>query len=495
MRKGQQLRIADLMERSGVKFGTSGARGLVTDMTDEVCYAYTTGFLQHLAAQGELAPGANIALAGDLRPSTDRIMASVALAIRDAGYIPVNCGKIPSPAVAYYGFTEGIPSIMITGSHIPDDRNGIKFNRPDGEILKPDEQAIRNQTIDIPADRFTNQGQAAIPLPSMPVDGEAFSRYCRRYLDFFPGNCLTGLRIGLYEHSTVAREPLMYVLGELGADVTPLGRSEAFLPVDTEAIRPEDIELARQWADERGFDAIVSADGDGDRPLVSDEKGEWLRGDIVGILTALYLDARDISTPVSSNTAVEKCRAFQTVRRTRIGSPYVIEAMNTATASPAQGVVGYEANGGFLVGTEFTKGKRKLAALPTRDAMLPILSILALVQKQHRPISSLLRELPQRFTASDRLKNITTELSQRKLAELREGADEIERLFGRLCGPIASIDNTDGLRTTFQNQEIIHLRASGNAPELRCYTEAATEQRAKQLNEATLAIWQSHAHL
>jgi hypothetical protein len=46
----------------------------------------------------------------------------------------VNCGFIPSPAVALYGITREIPSIMVTGSHIPDDRNGIKFNQCNGRF-------------------------------------------------------------------------------------------------------------------------------------------------------------------------------------------------------------------------------------------------------------------------------------------------------------------------------------------------------------------------
>ena len=127
--------IAGLMERSGVGFGTSGARGLAHAMTDLVCYAYTAGFLDYLSSRGEVAAGDRVALAGDLRPSTPRIMRVCARAIADRGFVPVNCGFIPTPAVTCWAMGEGLASIMVTGSHIPDDRNGIKFNRPAGEIL------------------------------------------------------------------------------------------------------------------------------------------------------------------------------------------------------------------------------------------------------------------------------------------------------------------------------------------------------------------------
>ena len=59
------LSIASLMESSGVKFGTSGARGLAADMTDQVCYAYTLAFLQALESSGDIAKGAAVAIAGD----------------------------------------------------------------------------------------------------------------------------------------------------------------------------------------------------------------------------------------------------------------------------------------------------------------------------------------------------------------------------------------------------------------------------------------------
>ncbi|MES1181152.1 MAG: phosphomannomutase, partial [Verrucomicrobiota bacterium] len=99
-----KISIQELMARSGVAFGTSGARGLATAMTDRVCYAYTKGFLQYLESIGELPrTGGQVAVAGDFRPSTDRVMAAVCRAIEDLGCHAVNFGKIPSPAVALFG--------------------------------------------------------------------------------------------------------------------------------------------------------------------------------------------------------------------------------------------------------------------------------------------------------------------------------------------------------------------------------------------------------
>jgi phosphomannomutase len=479
-----KIKINDLMQQSGVKFGTSGARGLAAEMTDSVCYAYTKGFLQYLEASGELKKaGEAVAIAGDLRPSTGRIMGAVAKAAADMGYAPVNCGRIPSPAVALYGIENHCPAIMVTGSHIPADRNGIKFNKCTGEILKHDEEQIREQVVEVDEALF---GEAGFELPHEQPDARI--DYVNRYLRAFPSDCLAGRKIGIYQHSAVGRDVLIEIFSGLGADVTPLGFSSEFVPVDTEAIREADVLLAREWSAENGFDAILSTDGDSDRPLISDEKGEWLRGDVACILAARYLGADSISTPVSCNTAVEKCGWFKDIRRTKIGSPFVVASMMEASFAGHDGVVGYEANGGFLINSDFPiPGGRTLRALPTRDAVLPMLSIILLSIRGGKAISALLDDLPQRFTASDRIQDFPTEES-RKILERFEEVSAIEAAFGELFGPVASIDRTDGLRVTFESSEILHMRPSGNAPEFRCYNEADREERVQEMQRSSMDI-------
>lgn len=488
-----KISIQQLMAQSGVAFGTSGARGLATAMTDSVCYAYTKGFLQYLEAIGELQrAGERVAVGGDFRPSSDRVMAAVCRAAEDMGYRAVNCGKVPSPAVALFGLENKIPSIMVTGSHIPDDRNGIKFNKPTGEVLKDDERGMSSQFVELDDALLGQDGNFAKVKPAHDFSPEAGENYVMRYLNFFSHDALRGVRVGVYQHSAVGRDVLVKIFSHLGAEVTALGRSEKFIPVDTEAIRPEDVQLARDWAATGNFDALVSADGDSDRPLVSDENGNWLRGDVAGILCAKFMAADSVSTPVSCNTAVEKCGWFREVRRTRIGSPFVVASMMEASAGGAKCVVGYEANGGFLLNSDLVRDGKILRALPTRDAVMVALGILLLAKSQGQKISELVATLPARFTASDRLKDFATEKSAAILAKFHSGSEaadkiEVEKMFGPICGTVAGLNRTDGLRITFANEEIIHLRPSGNAPEFRCYAEAATDERAREITSLALA--------
>ncbi len=461
------ISILDVMKSSGVAFGTSGARGLASAMTDEVCGAYAMAFLSVINQSFSIN---RIALGIDLRPSSPSIARACASALHHAGIIVEYCGALPTPALALYAQDQYIPAIMVTGSHIPFERNGIKFYRPDGEITKSDESAIANAVVEL----YAVEHQ----LPDM--NSSAIEHYAARYLDFFPD--FNGLHLGLYEHSSVARDVLKHILEKLGAQVTSLGRTEQFVPIDTEAVAEIDMQRGHDWANTHQFDAIISTDGDGDRPLISDENGNWLRGDIVGLICARYLGAKNVVVPVSCNTAIELCGSFESVVRTKIGSPYVIAGMHGL-----ESVVGFEANGGFLVGSGFTRQGKILSSLPTRDAVLPALAILASAREKNCNVSDLMRGLPSRYTASDRLQNFPVEKSAELISRLTSDESALRDYLAPDGAKPIETNNTDGLRITFDNGEIVHLRPSGNAPELRCYCEASSNQRAVQLVKNVLA--------
>ena len=468
--------IDHIMQKSGVAFGTSGARGLVKDMTDSVCYAYTTGFIKYLESIQDFTKSDKIMVSGDLRTSSERISKAVIQSIKDNGYEPIYCGNIPTPAVMLYGLMCNCPSIMITGSHIPDDRNGIKFNKSSGEILKEDEEGIRRQSVNLVENLKID------PLPK--INSSAEEHYRKRYIDLLPSNYFEGLKIGVYQHSSVSRGILVDILSYLGADITKLNYSDTFIPVDTEAIRDQDIDLAKIWSKEYNLDVIVSTDGDGDRPLISDENGNWIPGDIVGILTSMYLNVDSVSTPVSSNTALELCNHFNHINRTKIGSPYVIESM-IESSKKYKKVVGYEANGGFLTNSILQINNRAIEALPTRDAILPILCILIMCKESNLKISELLQKLPNRYTMNKKINNFLNEDSL-KILNLYSDIENVEKDFSLDFGMVDSINNLDGVRIKFKSGDIIHFRASGNAPELRLYHESNSIERVSEISNISL---------
>ncbi|EDU61607.1 phosphomannomutase [Providencia stuartii] len=463
---------SDIIKTSGIQFGTSGARGLVTQFTNEACAAFTHAFINSIKNKFSFH---QVAIAIDNRPSSEFIATACIEAIKQKGIEAIYYGVIPTPALAYTAMKSNIPCIMVTGSHIPFDRNGMKFYRPDGEITKVDEIEILNDNSEFEISHIQ-------PSPLL-ISSLATEKYIDRYLSIFDNTLLAGKRIGLYEHSSAGRDIYPIIFKKLGADVISLDRSDQFVPIDTEAVSKEDKEKAKNWSRLYKLDAIFSTDGDGDRPLVADENGEWLRGDILGLLCALEMQIEALAIPVSCNTAISSHKTFKCVKQTKIGSPYVIEAFSDL-AKDYKKIAGFEANGGFLLGSNIEINSKKLSALPTRDAVLPFLMLLSAAKE--KGIAQLAEALPQRFTFSDRIQNFATEKSKAILAKAKENPKHILQHLGFGNEQLLDLNTVDGLRMTLSNGNIIHLRPSGNAPELRCYAEAADYDTAQSIVRQSL---------
>ena len=498
-----------------IAFGTSGMRALVSELTDLQVYVSVKGAIRYLLKTGDIAPGCSVIVGGDLRPSSERILRAAMQALIDCGCIVENAGRLPTPALLLHGIATKRAGVMVTGSHIPFDRNGIKVSKAVGEVLKSDEPGMldeieRARQEEYGATAASSRFDAEAMLkqsPSLPpIDPAAEKRYAARYADAFPATALAGLRVAFYEHSAVGRELVPAILRALGAEVACVGRSESFVPVDTENVDDEQLAKLEQLVIEAErvgrVDAIVSTDGDSDRPLmaavlperdpVSQRRVRFLPGDLLGLVVAEQLGVDVVAVPVSANDAIERRLRERRVEllKTRIGSPYVVAAMAAALrATPNRRVVGWEANGGFLVGSDLDK----LGALPTRDAVLPIVVNLAAARSAGVGLAELWSRLPPRFGRSGLIDQFPVATSRAILAHLivESAIDEVrfdgkvkpewlavkatlEKLFtpAHGFGAIAALNVVDGVRIYFEGGDIAHLRPSGNAPQLRIYANA-----------------------
>lgn len=307
-------------------------------------------------------------------------------------------------------------------------------------------------------------------------------RYLDRCCNILPAKTLTGKRIGVFQHSTVARDLIAQTLEAYGAQVISLGRIEGFVPVDTEAFSDAVFAPIPGWIREHGLDAVVSADGDGDRPLVADETGAFIRGDVLGLLAARHLGADRLVTPVTSNSAIEDLGIAADVIRTRVGSPFVVAAMNKASGA----TIGFEANGGTFVGRGISGHGGRLEPLVTRDAILPIICALGESVRLEQSLSELVAQLPLKSALADRLQDIPSARSAAFLNRLRQDPDYAGALFGELG--ISRRADIDGLQFWTTAGDMVHFRASGNAPELRCYVEARSPAVTRQLLKWGLEI-------
>lgn len=458
---------------SSLKFGTSGLRGLAVDLSGAEARRYVRAFLDVLLARGEQVPA--LYLGADLRDSSPQIVADCAAAAAEMGIKAISCGALPTPALALHAMQAGAPAIMVTGSHIPADRNGLKFYTRLGEIDKADESAISA------ALKSSTPGEYGAPVIDEAT--VARRRYLDRYARFLPPHALKGLRIGVYEHSSVARDLLAEIFSAFGAEIIRLGRVSHFVAVDTEAFSDPVFVALPGWIVEHGLDAIVSTDGDADRPLLMDDRGAFMRGDVLGLLAAALVQADCVVTPVTSNSALEATGFFKDVLRTRVGSPHVIAAMQEASRNGSRCVVGFEANGGTLLGSDVSS-PGPLARLSTRDAVLPLLGVFAMAARQAQPVSALVQALPLRASLSGRLENVPANASHDFLQSLAT-----EPYAANFFSPARITDRAtiDGLQFWLDNGTMIHYRASGNAPELRCYIEAPDAETAKASLEWGLA--------
>jgi phosphomannomutase len=247
------------------------------------------------------------------------------------------------------------------------------------------------------------------------------------------------------------------------------------------------------------------------------------------MLAASQLGIKCLAVPISINVGVRHFLTPQgaTLHYTRIGSPFVIAEMQRLRQAGNDPVAGWEANGGFLLFSDLHNGSRRLPALATRDAVLPLITTLLQHRQQKHQGRSLQAGLPQ-FVAESLLKDqVPMERMQglmRRLtyapdwisADLQRGqvlaqGDPLALLpitpniradlaahFDFFCeamkrgwpdfsfSDIRALNWLDGVRIECRDGAIVHLRPSGNAPQLRVYLTALQTERIGALKKVML---------
>ena len=220
---------------------------------------------------------------------------------------------------------------------------------------------------------------------------------------------------------------------------------------------PQNLSELSKIVIENNADLGIAFDGDGDRSIFCDEKGNIMTGDKSALLLTQYILTTNpnskIVTCINSGTAIESiAKEFNsTVIRTRVGSVEVSRRMVTINA-----ILGFEENGGFMFGKHNQ----------VRDGIMTLGLLLDLLASSNQPITTMIKSLPPSFTAKDKIACTT---------------EQAHDLISKLMKEFPDADTLDGIKINFGPKEWIMIRPSGTEPIVRIYAEAESQDKLDQL--------------
>ena len=386
-------------------FGTDGVRGVAnTDaMTPELALKLGKA-VTFVAGRGK-AHMPRVLIGKDTRLSGYMLETAIAAGICSMGGKVLLCGPIPTPAVAHLTVSmRADAGIVISASHNPYQDNGIKIFGADGFKL-PDEQEAEIERL--------MENEALMGMrPTGPGIGRAekLEDSRGRYVVFakttFPRELsMEGMRVVVDAAHGAAYRVAPLVFQELGANVTSLGVKPNGVNInrDCGALHPDDVraEVVRKRAQ-----IGIALDGDADRVIVVDEKGQIVDGDVVMALCAQemlrrgQLKKKTVVATVMSNLGLEHALRREGARlvRTAVGDRYVVEAMREH---------------GYNLGGEQSGHLIFLDHASTGDGTVAALQVIAIMLSSGKPLSELAARAMDRVPQV--LENVT--LSARKALE------------------------------------------------------------------------------
>jgi phosphoglucosamine mutase len=288
-------------------FGTDGVRGVVgEDLTPEL--------VERLAKAATLWAGGGRVLVGrDTRASGPVLEAAVARGISAAGGTAVLGGVLPTPAVALLADRLGI---VVSASHNPPEYNGVKLFHGGGKLVDGQEEEIE-ALLDAP------------PAGEGSIDSAADlgERYLEHVLEHF-GSDLSGLRVGVDCANGAFTATAPRAFEELGAEVHAIGTEPDGSNINV-GCGATDLGRLSELVTSQGLDLGVAFDGDGDRMLAVDERGESVDGDQIIAVLALHLGVELVAVTVMTNLGFHRFMAERGVKvvTTPVGDRYVLEAL------------------------------------------------------------------------------------------------------------------------------------------------------------------------
>jgi phosphoglucosamine mutase len=289
-------------------FGTDGVRGVVGD-------SLTAELVELLGKAAALWCGRGRVFVGrDTRASGPELEDAFADGIASAGGTAVLAGVLPTPAVALLGLDLGA---VISASHNPPEYNGVKLFDRDGRKLTDSAEEEIEALLDAPA-----RGGGEIDRVEVAEDS-----YLEHVLERF-GSDLTGLRIAVDCANGAYAGLAPQAFEQLGAEVTAIGNEPDGTNINV-GCGATDLRLLADTVRAGGLDLGIAFDGDGDRMLAVDERGEPVDGDQILAVLALDLGVDGVAVTTMTNLGFHRLMEERGTRVvvTDVGDRYVLEAL------------------------------------------------------------------------------------------------------------------------------------------------------------------------
>ena len=439
-------------------FGTNGVRGIVgSTMTPEL--AVRLG----MAVGTWLPKGAKVAVGRDARSSGPHLNAAFCAGINATGVHTVDIGILPSPGIQLFvrdkRFAAGG---IITASLNPPEYNGIKLVAPDGTETSQDEEAAVEAIVASGKFRLAPWQEVGMHT----FDNSAPDHYIEAVLKQVDKQAIRNakLKVVLDPGGGAGCVTAPRLMSALGVQVVPLScvLDGAFKDRPSEP-SPANSKRCMEEVKRQKAHLGILQDGDADRAIFIDEKGDYVWGDRSLALGCLWELKRHpagstVCTAVSSSSCVADAVRMGggKLQWTVVGSPIVAREIIRAKA-----VFGGEDNGGLM----FTRHQI------CRDGLMAMAFMLELIAKTQRPLSSLLAEIPSYALVKDKI-HVPDEHKQAILLRYKQA-------LGTETG-ITSVDDRDGVKAYLPEGWVL-VRPSGTEPIYRIQAEATSVVSAQAL--------------
>lgn len=427
-------------------FGTSGIRGPAdTLFTNQFCFDIGRTFAKFLDKHEQEG---GVAIGLDPRGSSPRIKDTIEAGLSYEGREIFDQGASPVPAMCYIlkisDYYAG--SIMVSGSHIQADLNGIKFFAFDEEILKEHEKEIENI--------YYSAKNKIRYKKTQEKETHDENRANNGYMEMLVKIARTTLpawKVVVDPGNGAQSDTMPHVLKRLGLNVIETNATiqGKFMARDTEHLPDFNDLISKVKKEESDFG--IGYDADGDRVVFVDEKGNFIPGDYSAALIARESPGDSVVTPISTSQVVEYLG--KKVVRTKVGSPYVVAKMKELNVS-----FGFEANGGGI----------SSEIMMTRDGGSTTVKLLNILKRKKKSLGALVSELPRFYLSKTKI-DYKWELQDEILSEAKK----------RFKG--VKVEELDGLKIWLDDTTWILFRSSQNAPEFRVFAESKSEKRARKL--------------